>query len=127
MIKKALFQIPSRLFRAQTVPRLTQHFIDGEFVNSIAGMTFPTENPANEQIITEVQCSEEQDVDRAVEAARKAFDYGPWRKFSGTQRGNCLLKLAELIETNAEELSVLETLDSGIPFSLVKGIEIQLA
>ena len=66
-------------------------------------------------------------MDRAVEAARKAFDRGPWRKFSGTERGNCLLKLAELIEKNSEELSVLETLDSGIPYALVRGVEIHHA
>ena len=57
MLKKGFYRVPGRLYssKAQTVPRLTKHFIDGEFVNSISGMTFLTENPANEQIITEIQ------------------------------------------------------------------------
>ena len=106
------------------MPRLTQHFINGKFVDSISVDTFPTINPASEEIVTEVQRAGNQDVDRAVEAARKAFDHGPWRKFSGTERGNCLLRLQALFEKNADELTTLEVQDTGRPITMFKHFEV---
>ena len=122
MISSRFIRYPKRLFssNAKMVPRLTQHLVDGKFVDSLSGDTFATENPANEEIITEVQRAGIDDVDRAVEAARKAFDHGPWRQFSGSQRESCILKLISLIEQNAEEIAILETLDTGKPISHVK-------
>ena len=93
MISTSTIRNQKRLFLAKIAPRLTQHLIDGKFVDSISGDTFTTENPANEEVITEISRAGTDDVDRAVEAARKAFDHGPWRKFSGTERGNCMYKL----------------------------------
>ena len=95
MIATRLIPIQKRLFStgAKIVPRVTQHLINGKFVDSISGDKFATENPTNEQVITEISRAGIDDVDRAVEAARKAFDHGPWRKFSGTERGNCIHKL----------------------------------
>lgn len=94
-------------------PRVTQLFIDGKFVNSSSKSTFDTINPHNEEVIATVQEAKNEDVDRAVEAARRAFDDGPWRRASGQERCNTLLKLADLIEKNRDELSLLEALNNG--------------
>jgi aldehyde dehydrogenase (NAD+) len=64
----------------------TKLFIDGKWTSSVKGHTFETINPVNEEVITSVERAGIEDVDRAVAAARKAFDEGPWRKFSGQDR-----------------------------------------
>jgi acyl-CoA reductase-like NAD-dependent aldehyde dehydrogenase len=91
-------------------------FIGGEFVDSASGKVFNTINPATGQILTSIAEADATDVDRAVKAARAAFEEGsPWRKMNSVDRTRCLLKLADLIRVNAEELSELETLDTGKP------------
>ena len=87
--------------------------IGGEWRNS--AKTFTTINPATGKELTQVASASAQDVDAAVQAARKAFDdlQGPWRKMSASERGRILWKLAELIEKNIDELAELETLDNG--------------
>eukprot|EP00960_Hanusia_phi_P064953 765966-Hanusia_phi.AAC.7 len=105
----------------------TRLFIDGEFVNSISGKTFQTINPATEEVICQVQEALPEDVDRAVIAANKAFERGsPWREMDGTKRRDLLLKLAELLEKNKEELAVLESLNNGKPVS-ASHIDVYLA
>ncbi len=88
--------------------------INGEWVASASGKTFETVNPATGEVIVKVYEADKEDIDRAVKAARAAFE-GPWRKFSHYQRQQLLLKLADLIEKNAEEFAQLETLDNGKP------------
>ncbi len=95
----------------------TKLLIDGKWVNSTRGKTFETINPATGEVITDVQEADKADVDKAVEAARKAFESGPWSKTSATQRGELLHKLADLIEENKKELAALETLDNGKPIA----------
>src|SRR5437870_1924157 len=87
--------------------------IGGEWRNS--AKTFATINPATGEELTQVATASAQDVDAAVQAARKASDdlQGPWRKMSASERGRILWKLAELIEKNIDELAELETLDNG--------------
>src|SRR5207237_9616282 len=87
--------------------------IGGEWRNS--AKTFATINPATGEELTQVATAAAQDVDAAVEAARKAFDdlQGPWRKMSASERGRILWKMAALIEKNIDELAELETLDNG--------------
>ncbi len=87
-------------------------FIGGKWVDSAGGKTFETINPATGESITQVYEASEKDVDLAVEAARKALE-GPWKKFSAADRGKILWKIGDLILKYAEELSYLETLDSG--------------
>merc|ERR1712031_135354 len=83
---------------------ITQHFINGEFVDSINGATFETIDPTNEKVIATLQAADSQDVDAAVEAAHQAFDpAGPWRTMVGGDRRDLLLKLASLIETHRKE------------------------
>lgn len=69
-----------------------QLFIDGEFVDAENGRTLPTVNPATEEVICDVQCASVNDVDKAVRAAKKAFEEGEWSKISARERGQLLFK-----------------------------------
>ena len=90
--------------------------IDGQRVPSVSGRTFKTLNPATEQVIAEVSEGNEVDVDRAVAAARRAFE-GPWRTMKASERGQILLRLVELMKQHADEIAALESLDAGKPIS----------
>lgn len=97
----------------------TRLFINNEFVNSTSGKTFDTVNPATEEVICSVHEADAADVDIAVKAAKDAFALGSkWRSTSGAQRRDLLLKLADLIERDAEYLSNLESLDNGKPLGV---------
>jgi len=91
----------------------TKLLINNEWVNSSAGKTYPVINPATGEKIVDVQLSGPQDVDKAVRAARKAFD--TWGKSSGRERSRLLNKLADLIEKHKDELGRMETLNTGKP------------
>ena len=82
----------------------------------LSGRTFKTLNPATEQVIATVAEGNEADVDRAVAAARRAFE-GPWRSMRASERGQILLRLAELMKQHADEIAALESLDAGKPIS----------
>ncbi|HET6248810.1 MAG TPA: aldehyde dehydrogenase family protein [Tepidisphaeraceae bacterium] len=107
--------------------RQTKMLIDGKWVDSASGKTFETLNPATGQVIANVAEGDKADVDKAVKAARRAFEKGPWRKMSARERGRCLYKLGDLIEKNADELAMLETLDNGKPIRDAKGADLPLA
>ncbi|KAI5651556.1 aldehyde dehydrogenase family domain-containing protein [Phthorimaea operculella] len=103
----------------QTKPEIlyTGLFINNEWVKSSDGKTFKTLNPANEEVIAEVQQANKADVDRAVKAARDAFKLGsPWRRMDPSERGRLINKLADLIERDRAYLASLETLDNGKPY-----------
>ena len=89
--------------------------IGGQWVNSASGRTFKTVNPATGEVITEIASAQPEDVDRAVQAARNAFDdlSGPWRKMTASERGKLIWKVADLLEKNLEEFAQLESLDNG--------------
>jgi aldehyde dehydrogenase (NAD+) len=93
-----------------------QLFIGGKWLGSASGKTFETINPATGEVICRVAEGDKADVDKAVKAARKAFEEGPWSKMNASERGRLLHKLADLIEKNKEELAGLETLDNGKPY-----------
>src|SRR5687767_14642341 len=95
--------------------RQTKMLIDGKWLDSTSGRTFETMNPATGEVLAHVAEGEAADIDKAVKAARRAFDKGPWRKMSARERGACLYRLADLIEKNKEELAALESLDNGKP------------
>ncbi|MGI8566702.1 MAG: aldehyde dehydrogenase family protein, partial [Pyrinomonadaceae bacterium] len=103
---------------AQTVaadsPRRYQLFIDGKWMDAESGKTFETPNPATGATLAEVAEADKADVDKAVIAARRAFE-GKWSKMSARDRGRLLYKLSQLIEANAPELAALETADNGKP------------
>ncbi len=90
-----------------------QLYIDGELCDAAAGETFATYNPATGEKIADVAKADRNDAVRAIEAARKAFDEGPWSKMSGAERAAKVRKISELITANAAELAELETLDGG--------------
>jgi acyl-CoA reductase-like NAD-dependent aldehyde dehydrogenase len=89
--------------------------IGGEWQPAANGETFRTLNPATGQPLADVALAGEADVDRAVEAARRAFESGPWPQMNGAQRGSLLWALADVLEQHADELAELETLDNGKP------------
>jgi aldehyde dehydrogenase (NAD+) len=95
----------------------TRMLIDGRWRESQSGKRFATINPATEEVIAEVAEGDAADIDLAVQAARKAFDSGPWCKTDARDRGRLLNKLADLIESRIDELAELETLDNGKPIS----------
>src|ERR1700675_1162793 len=97
-------------------PRLL--LIDGQHVPSASGRSFKTLNPATEQVITTIAEGNEADVDRAVAAARRAFE-GPWRTMRAAERGHILLRWAELLKQHADEIAALESLDAGKPIAAV--------
>jgi acyl-CoA reductase-like NAD-dependent aldehyde dehydrogenase len=99
-----------------------QLFIDGQFVNALSGETLATLNPHDNTVITEVSMAGREDVDRAVDAAERAFPR--WSRMSGAERGRILLKLADLIEANAEELARLESLDTGHPLKDSRSLDV---
>ncbi len=105
----------------------TKLLINGQWVNSASGKTFPTINPSTGEVITQVAEADAPDVDKAVGAARTAFETGPWRKkLTASQRGNLMYKLADLIEKNADELAQLEALDNGKPYHVARTADLPL-
>jgi len=93
-------------------------FIDNEFRPSISGKVFETVNPATGEVICEVAEGDKADVDVAVQAANRAFQFGsPWRTMDAAERGHLLNKLADLMERDRAYLASLETLDNGKPYS----------
>jgi len=104
----------------------TKLLINGKWVDSTSGKTFPTINPCTGEVITQVAEADAPDVDKAVAAARAAFDKGPWRKMSGSERGYLMNKLADLIEKHADELAQLEALDNGKPAHIARAADLPL-
>jgi aldehyde dehydrogenase (NAD+) len=109
--------------QATVVPSVTRLLINNRWVPSESGKTFPTINPSTGEEICQVAEADAADVDKAVTAARAAFE-GPWRKFRASERGRLLHRLADLIEKNADELARLETVDNGKPISVAKAVDV---
>jgi len=104
----------------------TKLLINGKWVDAASGKTFPTVNPSTGNVITQVAEADAADVDKAVAAARHAFDKGPWRKMSASQRGVLMNRLADLIEKHADELAMLEALDNGKPAHVARAADLNL-
>ena len=115
-----------KLFSSRNPRILSQMLINGKFVNSVSGKTFKVVNPATEQIIANIQEADKADADIAVKAAKEAFENGPWRRLSSSDRGKLIYKLADLIEKNREELSYLESLDNGKPAHIANLADLEL-
>ena len=97
-------------------------FIGGEFVDAVSGATIEVINPHDCSVITEIAEARAEDVDRAVDAAVAAFP--AWRAMAAAERGRLLLKLADAIEANGEELAQLESLDTGHPISDARKLDV---
>lgn len=93
------------------------HYINGEFVEGTAGKCFENINPFTNEPINQVAEGFKEDIDAAVRAAKAAFEHGPWRTMSVHERMKYVLRIADLIEKYADDISYLESLDTGIPIS----------
>jgi len=101
--------------------------IDGKWVDAVSGKTFATLDPSTEEPLVQVAEGDKQDVDLAVKAARRAFENGPWRKMTPSERGRAIWKLADLMEQNLEQFAELETLDNGKPIGVARAADVPLA
>jgi len=95
--------------------RTYQMYVNGQWVDSQSGKTFSVFDPSTEEVIAYVPDAGQQDVDRAVKAAREAFDNGPWRSTTAQERGRVLFKLADKVRQKTAFLAELETRNSGKP------------
>ncbi|XP_074584177.1 aldehyde dehydrogenase family 2 member C4-like [Curcuma longa] len=107
--------------------KFTKLFINGSFVDAVSGKTFATTDPRTGVVITMVAEGDKEDVDLAVKAAREAFDHGQWPRMSGFQRGQIMIKFADLISQHIEELATLDSLEVGKLFSHNKLIDVPSA
>ncbi|MEV7551955.1 aldehyde dehydrogenase family protein [Amycolatopsis sp. NPDC089917] len=105
-----------------------QMLINGEWVDSASGRTFETVNPATEEVLASVAHGEAEDVDRAVRAAREAFDEkSPWRRMTHGERGRIIHRLGDLILEHLDDLALLDSLDNGKPYAVAKAADVPLA
>jgi len=109
------------------VAKPRQMLINGKWVNSASGKTFPSYNPATGEVLAQVAEGDKEDINRAVAAARAAFETGPWRKLTPSERGRLMWKLGDLIEKHNEELAQLESLDNGKPVTVARVADVPLA
>lgn len=91
--------------------------IGGKWVDAASGKTFETVNPSTGEVIAQIAEGGREDVDRAVAAARQAFDAGPWRKFKPYDRQDIILKLADLVDRNFEEFALIDAMEMGEPIT----------
>ena len=101
--------------------------INNKWVDAASGKTFQTFNPANGEVLATLAEGDKEDINRAVAAARKAFEDGPWRKMTASERGRIIWKLGDLLEKHTEEFATLEALDNGKPISVARGADVPLA
>ncbi|QXI18399.1 aldehyde dehydrogenase [Pseudomonas hamedanensis] len=109
---------------AATLEFRHQAFINGRFSAAKSGQTFTTTNPATGQVLTEIAACNADDVDEAVAAAKESFEDGRWHSLAPSARKSVLLRFARLLEDNAHELAVLESLDSGKPIRECQNIDV---
>src|ERR1700677_1749642 len=112
---------------ADFIDKPRKMLINGKWVNSISGKTFPTYNPATGEVLAQVAEGDRQDIEETVKAARKAFDHGPWRRMTASERGRLIWKVADLLEAHTEEFGYLESLDNGKPLAVAKAADVPLA
>lgn len=101
-------------------------FIGGEFTETQGGSAFKSISPSSEEVLAEVTEASSADVDRAVDAARRAFD-GAWGRMSGADRGKYLFRIARILQERAREFAVLESLDNGKPIRESRDVDVPLA
>ncbi len=118
-------QLPQLSNTARAFVQRAPHglLIGNEWRPADGGGTFPTIDPGTGEPICEVSFADAADVDAAVQAARAAFDDGPWRQMTGVERGDLMFRLAGLIEENLGELTELESLDNGKPINISRLVD----
>jgi phenylacetaldehyde dehydrogenase len=121
----SLAQVDPRVVSFLEKPR--KMLINGNWVEAVSGKTFPTYDPSTGEVLAQVAEGDKADIDLAVKAARKAFDSGPWRKMTASQRGRLIWKLGDLIDEHVEEFAYLESLDNGKPLTVARAADVPLA
>ncbi|MBF8298143.1 MAG: NAD-dependent aldehyde dehydrogenase [candidate division NC10 bacterium] len=121
----AEIRIDQRVSRFIGQPR--KMLIGNKWVAAASGKTFPTYNPATGDILAQVAEGDREDIDRAVKAARRAFESGPWRRMTASERGRLIWKLADMVEAHLEEFAQIETLDNGKPITVSRAADVPLA
>ncbi|MDY0022779.1 aldehyde dehydrogenase family protein, partial [Arenimonas caeni] len=101
-----------------------QAFIDGRWVDAASGKTFDCLSPIDGRVLAHVAECGSEDIDRAVRAARRAFDKGDWSQARPAARKKVLVRFAELINQHADELALLESLDMGKPISDALNVDV---
>jgi len=104
-----------------------QLFIGGQWADSASGRTFATPNPATGETLAQVAEGEAEDINRAVEAARRAFEEGPWSRMTPSERGRIIWRIGDQILAHLDELAQLESLDNGKPFAVARAADVPLA
>lgn len=104
-----------------------QNLINGRWVNAVSGRTFEVFNPADGSCIAHVAESDVEDINRAVVAARRAFESGPWKRMTPRERGKLLWRIGDLVLEHGDELAELESIDNGKPRAVARVADIPLA
>ena len=121
----ALKLVPPEAKVTSFVSRKHKMLINGKWVEAASGKHFESRNPATGELLATVAEGDAEDINRAVAAARRAFD-GPWRKVKPYERQQMLLKLADLVERHFEELSLLDTLVMGAPIARTRSMRLRV-
>ena len=104
-----------------------QLFINGQWADAATGKTFATPDPATGETLAHVAEGDTEDIDRAVRAARRAFEEGPWSRMTPSERGRIIWRIGDLILEHTDELAQLESLDNGKPFPVAQAADVPLA
>ncbi|SHO65915.1 phenylacetaldehyde dehydrogenase [Pseudoxanthobacter soli DSM 19599] len=99
-------------------------FIGGRWVEAAEGGQLDVENPATGEIVARVPAGTAADIDAAVAAARQAFDHGPWSRMTPSERGRLVWKLADLLETHADEFAEIDSIDNGKPVTDARAVDV---
>ena len=103
------------------LPTRIQHYIDGEFVDSVDGDTFDVLDPVSNEVYLQAAAGKKADIDLAVAAARRAFTEGPWPRMLPRERSRVLHRIADIVESQDARLAELESFDSGLPITQALG------
>ena len=104
-----------------------QLFIDGQWADAASGKTFETPDPATGDTLARIAEGDAEDINRAVRAARRAFEDGPWSRMTASERGRIIWRIGDLILEHTDELAQLESLDNGKPFAVAQAADVPLA
>jgi phenylacetaldehyde dehydrogenase len=104
-----------------------QLFINGQWADAASGKTFETPNPATGETLAHIAEGDAEDINRAVRAARRAFEDGPWSRITPSERGRIIWRIGDLILEHIDELAQLESLDNGKPFAVARAADVPLA
>ena len=123
----ALSSIPLQHSVSSFIATNRKMLINGKWVEAASGKIFPSYNPATGEVLARVAEGDREDIDRAVKSARAAFEGGPWRKMTPSERGRAIWKLGDLVEKHLEEFAELEMLDNGKPLKVARVADVPLS